>query len=200
MCPTWGSGRCRQVGVKSRPEAVPVSPAPYGRGRKRNVTKLSTVPHIASELAARLGWPDDAPRKSLPSTDRVPLTGAFVLDYLPDCRAPAPMNACAKEGQPPSYMARAPTDIRSLARSHTQIAIKVLAGIAKDGTNESARVAAAVALLDRGWRKPPQAHTGEDGQGPIKVLIRHIVDGREEHRPVLIDAVPNETCETDGEG
>jgi hypothetical protein len=27
----------------------------------------------------------------------------------------------------------------------------VLAGIAKDGTNEGARVAAAVALLDRGW-------------------------------------------------
>lgn len=97
-------------------------------------------------------------------------------------------------------MARAPTEIRSLARSHTEIAIKVLAGIAKDGTNERARVAAAVALLDRGWGKPPQAHTGEDGKGSIKVLIRHIVDGRDEElRPLLIDAVPNETYETDGE-
>ena len=27
----------------------------------------------------------------------------------------------------------------------------MLAGIAKEGTNEAARVAAAVALLDRGW-------------------------------------------------
>ena len=98
-------------------------------------------------------------------------------------------------------MARAPTDIRSLARSHTEIAIKVLAGIAKDGTNEGARVAAAVALLDRGWGKPAQAHTGENGEGNIRVVIRHIVGGRdvEQSKSVLIDAVPNETHETDGE-
>jgi hypothetical protein len=98
-------------------------------------------------------------------------------------------------------MARAPTEIRSLARSHTEIAIKVLAGIAKDGTNESARVAAAVALLDRGWGKPAQAHTGENGEGNIRVVIRHIVGGRdvEQSKPVLIDAVPNVTDETDGE-
>jgi hypothetical protein len=98
-------------------------------------------------------------------------------------------------------MARAPTDIRSLARSHTEIAIKVLAGIAKDGTNEGARVAAAVALLDRGWGKPPLAHTGENGQGNIRVVVRHIVGGRdvEQSKPVLIDAVPNVTDETDSE-
>ena len=57
------------------------------------------------------------------------------------------------------------------------MAIKILAGIAKDGTNEAARVSAAVALLDRGWGKPPQANTGEDGEGKIRVTIRHIVDG-----------------------
>lgn len=74
-------------------------------------------------------------------------------------------------------MAKAPADIRSLARAHTEIAIKVLAGIAKDGTNESARVAAATALLDRGWGKPPQTHSGEDGDGEIHVTIRHIVRG-----------------------
>ena len=33
------------------------------------------------------------------------------------------------------------------------MAIKILAGIAKDGTNEGTRVSAAVALLDRGWGK-----------------------------------------------
>ena len=70
-------------------------------------------------------------------------------------------------------MARAPTDIRSLARSHTEIAIKILAGICKDSTSDAARVSAAVALLDRGWGKPPQAHTGED-DAPIKVTIREI--------------------------
>ena len=88
-----------------------------------------------------------------------------------------------------------------MARSHTEIAIKVLAGIAKDGTNEAARVSAAVALLDRGWGKPPQAHTGEKGEGNIRVVVRHIVGGRdvEPPCPLQIDAVPNVTDETDGE-
>ena len=49
------------------------------------------------------------------------------------------------------------------------MAIKILAGIAKDGTNEGARVAAAVALLDRGWGRPPQAVTCPDGEGSIQV-------------------------------
>ena len=52
-----------------------------------------------------------------------------------------------QEWAAPELMARAPADIRSLAWSHTSLAIKVLAGIAKDGTNEMARVAAAVAVL-----------------------------------------------------
>ena len=104
-----------------------------------------------------------------------------------------------QEGQPPSQMARAPTDIRSLARSHTNIAIKTLAGIAKDGTNEGARVAAAVALLDRGWGRPPQAHTGPDGDGEIRVIIRHLAEGRDancahqviEGRPVPTQLLAN---------
>src|SRR3954454_24228709 len=95
---------------------------------------------------------------------------------------------------------RIPADLRSLARSHTALSIKVLAGIAQNGQTDAARVAAATALLDRGWGRPPQAHTGENGKGGIEVVVRHILpDGREEHRPVLIDAVPNETYETDGE-
>ena len=86
-------------------------------------------------------------------------------------------------------MARAPTDIRSLARSHTSLAIKILAGIAKDGTNEGARVAAAVALLDRGWGKPAQMHSGEDG-GDIRITIRKIFDDRDEEEPLLLEHEP----------
>jgi len=74
-----------------------------------------------------------------------------------------------------------------------------LAGIAKDGTNETARVAAAVALLDRGWGKPAQAHTGENGEGHIRVVVRHIVGGRdvESPRPRQIDAVPVDDAQED---
>jgi hypothetical protein len=39
----------------------------------------------------------------------------------------------------------------------------------------SARVAAAGILLDRGWGKAPQEHTGPDG-GDIRVTIRQIIE------------------------
>ncbi len=52
-------------------------------------------------------------------------------------------------------MAKAKADIRALARAHTVTAIKTLAGIMQQGSaNPAARVAAAQALLDRGWGKP----------------------------------------------
>src|SRR3954466_10358471 len=94
---------------------------------------------------------------------------------------------------------RIPADLRSLARSHTALSIKVLAGIAQNGQTDAARVAAATALLDRGWGRPPQAHTGENGEGSIRVVIRQIIDGAdvEPHHPLQIDAVPNETYEPD---
>jgi len=74
-------------------------------------------------------------------------------------------------------MAKAAVNIRSLARSHSTTALDTLAGIARCGENEGARVQAAIALLDRGWGKPPQTHTGEDGEGDIRVTIRHIIQG-----------------------
>jgi hypothetical protein len=66
-------------------------------------------------------------------------------------------------------MPKSITEIRSLARSHTQTAIKVLAGIMNctDAT-AAARVAAANAILDRGWGKPRQ--TSENGDGAIEVI------------------------------
>jgi hypothetical protein len=45
-------------------------------------------------------------------------------------------------------------EIRELARQHTVLALRTLKEIVDHGENESARVAAANALLDRGWDKP----------------------------------------------
>ena len=57
-------------------------------------------------------------------------------------------------------MAKAPTDIRSLARSYTRSAVKVLAGVMQTAdAPAAARVSAATALLDRGWGKPDQNST-----------------------------------------
>lgn len=54
-------------------------------------------------------------------------------------------------------MAKAPIEIRSLARKHTESALRVLSAIMnKENAPESARVAAAQALLDRGWGKATQ--------------------------------------------
>jgi phage terminase large subunit len=68
-------------------------------------------------------------------------------------------------------MAKAPTEIRSLARSHTETALKVLAGIMQqDDAPAAARVGAATALLDRGWGKPTQPIAGDDDADPIKLV------------------------------
>ena len=75
-------------------------------------------------------------------------------------------------------MAKAPIDLRSLARAHTQMGLKVLAGIAAcEDQPAAARVSAVALLLDRGWGKAPQPHTGEDGESGITVTIRHITEG-----------------------
>jgi hypothetical protein len=67
-----------------------------------------------------------------------------------------------------------PADLRSLARGHTELCIKVLAGIVSQETiPPAARVSAAGILLDRGWGRPAQSHAGEDG-GDIQVIVRQI--------------------------
>ena len=66
--------------------------------------------------------------------------------------------------------------MRSLARAHTELGIQTLAGIARNSTSDTARVSAAQAFLDRGWGKPAQPHTGEDGD--IRVTLRTITEGK----------------------
>ena len=90
-----------------------------------------------------------------------------------------------------------PVDLRSLARGQTELCIKVLAGIvSQEAAPPAARVSAAIHLLDRGWGKPPQTHTGQDGDGAIRVVIRHIVEGRDGD-PVTIEHVPVDAAPID---
>ena len=71
-----------------------------------------------------------------------------------------------------------PADLRSLARGHTELCIKVLAGIvSQEAIPPAARVSAAGILLDRGWGKAPQPDAGEDGKD-IRVTIRNITEGK----------------------
>lgn len=74
-------------------------------------------------------------------------------------------------------MAKAPIEIKSLARSHTETALRTLAGIMnQDDAPAAARVQAANSILDRGWGKAVQVMAGEDG-GPIQVSVVRFSEG-----------------------
>jgi hypothetical protein len=70
--------------------------------------------------------------------------------------------------------------LRSLARGHTQLCIKVLAGIVgQEAMPPAARVSAAGILLDRGWGRAPQSHVSEDG-GDLRITVRQIIESGED--------------------
>jgi hypothetical protein len=58
-------------------------------------------------------------------------------------------------------------EIRDLAQKASPTAFRTLKKLAKSAGSETARIQAANSILDRAFGKPPQAHTGEGGQGPI---------------------------------
>lgn len=67
-------------------------------------------------------------------------------------------------------MAKTPTEIKSLARAHTEAAINCLVGIMENSTSDPAKVSAATSLLDRGWGKAPTVM--EDGDGnPVQLIV-----------------------------
>ncbi len=69
-------------------------------------------------------------------------------------------------------MAKATADIRS----QTELAIRTLTGVCgSKAAPAAARVSAASALLDRGWGRAPQVHSGADG-GDIQIIIRSIIE------------------------
>jgi hypothetical protein len=69
-------------------------------------------------------------------------------------------------------MAKTPTEIRSLARAHTEEAINCLVGVMRNSTNDSAKVSAAEKLMDRGWGKAAQPVDGDGEGGAIQLVHR----------------------------
>ncbi|WP_063707449.1 hypothetical protein [Bradyrhizobium centrolobii] len=63
------------------------------------------------------------------------------------------------------------TEIRSVARKHTSAATNFLVvNMHSKKATASVRVAAAIAILDRGWGKPAQPI--ENGNGPLQMIHR----------------------------
>ena len=77
------------------------------------------------------------------------------------------------------------SDVRSLAREHTTEAIRHLASIMRHSDSDGVRVSACALLLERGWGKAPQAVTGENGEGGIEVIVRHIIEGAGDRAKVI---------------
>ncbi|WNV09967.1 hypothetical protein [Tardiphaga sp. 709] len=70
-------------------------------------------------------------------------------------------------------MAKAPAEIRSLARSHSDKALNVLVGIMNEKTAPAAaRVAAANSIIDRGWGKAPTTLQDIDGNALTVAVVR----------------------------
>lgn len=67
-------------------------------------------------------------------------------------------------------------EIEAAAKRYAGDALKALLHVATKGESEGARVAAAVALLDRGYGKPRQAveHSGPGGE-PVQITVTHEV-------------------------
>lgn len=71
------------------------------------------------------------------------------------------------------------TEIASLARGYTETVIKVLAGlVTREDVAPTARIAAGLALLDRGWGKPTQKVEVDDDRPRIIEIVNTIIDPR----------------------
>ena len=81
-------------------------------------------------------------------------------------------NALARAAARRAIKQRTLTEIKSLARTHTAVAMKTLVQIMRDKEAPAhARVAAANAILDRGWGKPVPPIETEDGK-PLEFIHR----------------------------
>lgn len=67
--------------------------------------------------------------------------------------------------------------LREKARAYTDEALQTLADVMRNGETAASRTAAATALLDRGYGKPPQAleHMGEGG-GPVVISAQPMTE------------------------
>jgi hypothetical protein len=81
------------------------------------------------------------------------------------------------------------TDVRNLARQHTPAAIAKLAHIMEKGKSEQACIAAASALLDRGWGRPTQPIAGDDDMPAVGVSGTAVATLSAEERAALVASI-----------
>ena len=93
--------------------------------------------------------------------------------------AKGPNSGSFKPGQSgnPGGLPKNVTEIRAIARQYTETAIKTLVKVARHGKSESARVAAAEAILDRGYGRPTQPIEGKLDFGKAFLQALQLMNG-----------------------
>lgn len=74
-------------------------------------------------------------------------------------------------GRKPGALSAAKKSLRDLARVHVPTVLKELARLATKAESEQARVSAIKEILDRSYGKAPQPMTGEEGEGPVELVV-----------------------------
>ena len=64
-------------------------------------------------------------------------------------------------------------ELKSRARSYTDLSLQAIAHVIQNGESEAARVSAAFGMLDRGWGKPNQPHEAKL-DGKVEIILRDI--------------------------
>jgi hypothetical protein len=81
------------------------------------------------------------------------------------------------------------SDLRELARQHTPAAVAKLAHIMEKGKTEAAIIAAASALLDRGWGKPTQPVSGDGDMPAIGINSTAVATLTADERATLVASI-----------
>jgi hypothetical protein len=82
----------------------------------------------------------------------------------------------------PSGRPKVAAEIRSLAQQHGREAFERIVYLAASD-DERIALAASQEILNRAYGKPPQAHAGEDGEGPVRHILEVVWVGRESKEP-----------------
>ncbi len=100
---------------------------------------------------------------------------------------PFPKGVSGNPGGRPRVLA----EIRALARTYTEPALLALVEIMQRGQNESARVAVAQAVLDRGWGRPVQAleHSGPEGSALLPADLTVLPDAQLAQLSALLEEI-----------
>ena len=81
-------------------------------------------------------------------------------------------------GRPPGARNKTTADIKVLAQKHGPALIEKLLALTRS-EDERVQAAAIKELLDRGYGRAAQPHTGSDGEGPIDIVVNVIRDDDE---------------------